>query len=250
MATGPLVRALAELARDGEYADTLAHYRAISRDMPDEGMRRFPEIMESLVDLQQGRPEAAQAILEHLEIDASGESGQQLGSADGYAAMGLVLLQLGRTDEAIAVLERGYAASTEDGPVMGIGCRLALAYAAAHRPDDADTVIDDVRRRAGGTFSDRMLSLWAESFVRIQQGAPDARAVTDAAYALATATDAPLEHAIAALARAKALRALSADDADDAATEAALKLDALDLTADGWSRIFDLALTGITVPSS
>ena len=67
MATGPVVRALAELGRDGEYADTLAHYRTISRDMPDEGMRTFPEVLESLVDLQQGRPEAAQAILDTLE---------------------------------------------------------------------------------------------------------------------------------------------------------------------------------------
>ena len=48
MATGPVVRALAELGRDGEYADTLAHYRAISRDMPDEGMRTFPEVLEAL----------------------------------------------------------------------------------------------------------------------------------------------------------------------------------------------------------
>jgi tetratricopeptide (TPR) repeat protein len=87
MATGPVVRALAELGRDGEYADTLAHYRAISRDMPDEGMRNFPEIMESLVDLQQGRPDAAQAILETLDIGEGNDSGQ-IGFADGCAAIG------------------------------------------------------------------------------------------------------------------------------------------------------------------
>src|SRR3954453_9747243 len=150
MATGPLVRALAELARDSEYADTLAHYRAISRDMPDEGMRMFPEIMESLVDLQQGRPEAAQAILDHLEIDRGGDGGQ-LGSADGNAAAGLALLQLGKIDDAIALLQRGYAEATADGPVMSIGCRLALAYAAAHRADDADLVIAEIHRREGGT---------------------------------------------------------------------------------------------------
>ena len=74
MATGPVVRALAELGRDGEYADTLAHYRSISRDMPDEGMRNFPEVMESLVDLQQGRPDAAQAILENLDIGEAATS--------------------------------------------------------------------------------------------------------------------------------------------------------------------------------
>src|SRR6185295_4352851 len=163
MATGPVVRALAELGRDREYADTLAHFRAISREMPDEGMRTFPEVMEALVDLQQGRPEAAQAILEHLEIGNDDESGQ-LGFADGCAALGLGLLQLGKVDDSIDILTRGYADVTEDGPVMSLGCRLALAYAAAQRPDDAQPIIDDMKRREGGTFSDRILALWAEAF--------------------------------------------------------------------------------------
>src|SRR5262249_12799845 len=88
MATGPMVRALAELGRDAEYADTLAHYRTISRDMPDEGLRSFPEVMEALVDLQQGRPEGAQAILEHLDLGFDADTGQ-LGSADFCAAVGL-----------------------------------------------------------------------------------------------------------------------------------------------------------------
>ena len=95
-----------------------------------------------------------------------------------------------------------------------------------------------------------MLALWAEGFVRTRQGAPDARAVIEAAYEIATATDAPLEHAIAALARAKALAALGADDAADATADAALQLDALGLTADGWSQIFDRALADVTVPLS
>ena len=215
MATGPVVRALAELGRDGEYADTLAHYRAISRDMPDEGMRSFPEVLEALVDLHQGRPDAAQAILETLEIDRDDDSGQ-LGFADGRAASGLTLLQLGRVDEAIDVLVSGYAAAEEDGAVMSIGCRLALAYAAAQRTGDADLVVADLQGRTGGTFSDRILALWAESLVRTQQGAPDAQGPIDAAYKIAMATDAPLEHAIAALARSKVLTALGAVGADDA----------------------------------
>ena len=247
MATGPVVRSLAELARDGEYADTLAHYRAISRDMHDEGMRTFPEVMESLVDLQQGRPDAARAILDHLDM-GDDDSGQ-LGFADGNAATGLTLLQLGRVDDAITVLSRGYAEATEDGPVMSIGCRLALAYAAARCADEASGVIAELKRRAGGTFSDRILALWAESFVLTQQGSPDARGPIDAAYEIAMATDAPLEHAISALARAKVLNALSAFDAQDAVDNAALQLDALGLTADGWLRIFDLALAGEKVAS-
>jgi len=248
MATGPVVRSLAELGRDEDYADTLAHYRAISRDMPDEGMRSFPAVLESLVDLQQGRPEQAQAILETLEISRDDDSGQ-LGFADGRAASGLALLQLGRVEEAIDVLACAYAGAAEDGAVMSIGCRLALAYAAAHRTDDADRVITDLRGRTGGTFSDRVLALWAESLTRIQQGAHDAAGPIDTAYKIATATDAPLEHAIAALARSKVLDALGADGAAEAAETAASQLDEIGLTAGGWSRVFDLALADVTVPS-
>jgi class 3 adenylate cyclase/tetratricopeptide (TPR) repeat protein len=246
MASGPVVRALAELGRDGDYADTLAHYRTISRDLPDEGMRRFPEVLESLVDLQQGRPDAAQAILETFDLDV--ESGQ-LGFADASAALGLSLLQLGRVDEAIDVLSRGYAGVTEDGPVMALGSRLGLAYAAAQRPDAAEPVFADVHGRAGGTFSDRILALWGKGLVRAQQGAPDAREPIDAAYEIATATDAPLEHAIAALARSKVLRALGTDDADAAAADAAHRLGELGIRAEGWARVFDLALVDLSVPS-
>jgi class 3 adenylate cyclase/tetratricopeptide (TPR) repeat protein len=247
MATGPVARALAELGRDAEYADTLAHYRAISRDMPDEGMRTFPEVMEALVDLQQGRPEAALALVERLEFGED-DTGQ-LGSADGCAALGLARLQMGMVDEAVAVLAAGFAIANEDGPAMAIGSRLALAYAAARRTDDAALVIADLAARSGGSFSDRMFALWAEAFVRMQQNAPDAREPVDAAYELAMGTDALLEHAIAGLARAKVLAALGTDDAKDAAEESSLQLDALGLTCDGWLRIFDLALAEVSVSS-
>lgn len=216
--------------------------------MPDEGMRSFPAVLESLVDLQQGRPEQAQAILETLEISRDDDSGQ-LGFADGRAASGLALLQLGRVDEAIDVLACAYAGAAEDGAVMSIGCRLALAYVAGHRTDDADRVITDLRGRTGGTFSDRMLALWAESLTRTQQGAHDAQGPIDAAYKIASATDAPLEHAIAALARSKVLEALGADEADEAAESAASQLDEIGLTAGGWARVFDLALADVSVPS-
>jgi hypothetical protein len=215
--------------------------------MPDEGMRTFPEVMESLVDLQQGRPEAAQAILESLELEQPPDDSGQLGFADGCAAVGLGLLQLGKVDDAIEILARGYAGVTEDGPAMSIGCRLALAYAAAQRPDDAQVVIAEMNRRSGGSFSDRILALWSEAFVRTQQGAPDARGPVDAAYGIAIGTDAPLEHAIAALARSKVLAALGADDAAAAAEESQRHLAALGLTCDGWARVFDLALVDVSV---
>ena len=94
-----------------------------------------------------------------------------------------------------------------------------------------------------------MFALWADAFARTQCDAPDAREPADAAYALAVGTDAPLEHAIAALARARVLAALGTEDAENAEEDATVQLEALGLTADGWLRIYDLALAGVSVPS-
>ena len=91
--------------------------------------------------------------------------------------------------------------------------------------------------------------LWADSLARTQLGAADARAPIDAAYDIAMATDAPLEHAIATLARAKVLAALETDDSASATEEAARLLSTLGLTAEGWSRVFDLALAEVSVSS-
>ena len=216
--------------------------------MPDEGMRTFPEVMESLVDLQQGRPDAAQAILESLELEHGTDDSGQLGFADGCAAVGLGLLQLGKVDDAIEILARGYADVTEDGPVMSIGCRLALAYAAAQRPDDADLVIAEMKRRSGGTFSDRILALWSEAFVRTQQGAPDAR---EAGRRRLRDRD---RHRRAARARSRRWRAgrcspPSADTDAPAAAEESLASAKPNhgLTCDGWARVFDLALVDVGV---
>jgi len=159
------------------------------------------------------------------------------------------MLQLGKVDDAVDLLTRGYADVSEDGPVMALGSRLVLAYAAAQRADDANLVIAEMKSRTGGTFSDRVLALWGEGFVRTQEGAPVARVPIDAAYEIAMTTDAPLEHAIAALARSKVLAALGTDDALDAAAEATRRLDEIGLAAYGWARVFDLALANVGVPT-
>jgi hypothetical protein len=93
-----------------------------------------------------------------------------------------------------------------------------------------------------------MFALWAESLVHAQTGEGDARASVDAAHAIATATDARLEHAIAAFARAKVLAALDDPEADEAADDAQRQLDGLGITADGWARVFDEALAGAPAP--
>lgn len=245
MSTASLVRAHAELGHDDEYASTLARYYEIARAMPDEGMRNIPAIVEATVHLQRGdAAEAVQALTLVAPADVN-----ELGAADTAAAIGLARLQLGDVDGAIEALEGPYEAATDDGPRLAVGCRLALAYAVAHRCDDARKVLDEMNERSGGTYSDRMIALWAESLVHVQIGSGDGRGSVDAAHAIATATDARLEHAIAALARACVLEALGDEEATEVRDDAERQLLSLGITGTGWRRVFELALEGVRASS-
>ena len=209
--------------------------------MPDDGMHAIPAVVEASVQLQRGNADEAARILGVIApVDDA-----ELGAADLSAAIGLARLQLGDVDGAIAVLEGPYEHATDDGPRLGVGCRLALAYAVAHRCDDARRVLEELNERAGGTYSDRMVALWAESLVHVQTGSGDGRGSVDAAHAIATATDARLEHAIAALARATVLDTLGDPEAGEVREDAELQLAAMRLTGAGWRRVFDAALEGV-----
>jgi tetratricopeptide (TPR) repeat protein len=241
MSTASVVRAHAELGHDDEYASTLARYSEVARSMPDETMHSFPAIVEASVQLQRGNAVEAAQLLERLE--AADEN--VLGAADAVGAIGLARLQTGDVDGAIEALEGPYEAATDDGPRLGLGCRLALAYAVAHRCDDARRVLEEMNERSGGTYSDRMIALWAESLVHVQTGSGDGRGSVDAAHAIATATDARLEHAIAALARACVLEVLGDEDASEARDDAERQLSSLNIAGSGWRRVFELALEGV-----
>ncbi len=235
-ASAPVIRALAELGLREESEACLARLREIVQFLPSEGMQRVPDIVQSNVLLQYGDPEAAAVLLGDANL---GE--MEIGSTDLSAAYGLMLLQLGRAEEAIAVFEPAYVAAEFDGVAMNMGSRLALAYAVQRQPDDALRIIAELQERAGGTYHDRLVALWAEAAARRQTGA-DPRAAVDAAHAIATTTDAPLEHAIAAHVRAHVLEVIGAPDAVELRADANRQLDALDITGSGWSTIFRLAL--------
>jgi hypothetical protein len=85
--------------------------------------------------------------------------------------------------------------------------------------------------------------------VQAQKGnEAEARGAVDAAHAIATATDARLEQAMTALARALVIKGLG-DDAEDEEIDAERQCSALGVSGAGWRRVFDLALEPITLPS-
>jgi tetratricopeptide (TPR) repeat protein len=243
-ATGSVLRAYAELGEDEKYERGLAHLGEVVLRIPDNGLQRLPAVIDAGVELQRGNAELAAERMDQMPDDTNA-----FGAEAVAGAQGLTRLQLGDALGAIAALEPCYDDVTDDGARMSVGSRLAIAYAVAHRPEDACAVLDDLRARTGGTYSDRMFALWAEALVQMQTGEGDARASVDAAHAIATATDARLEHAIAALARAKVLAALDEPDADDVADDADRQLKALGLAGTGWARVFDDALAPVAEPA-
>ena len=247
MATGSVVRGLAELGRDPEYADNLAHYRTIARGMPDEGMRTFPEVLEACVDLQQGRPDDAQAILENLLVDEDEEG--QLGVADVQSALGLALLQLGKLDDAIDRLTRAYGRVTDDGPAMALGCRLALAYAAAHRDADAE-VSSRSSSRAPAARTRTACSCSGPTAWCAPAGAHPTRASRSTRPT--TSRWAPTRRSSTRSRRSPARRCSTRwapTTRPRRPTKPSRLLGVVGLTAEGWARVFDLALAEVSVPS-
>ncbi len=244
-ASGSVIRAYAELGEDDKYARGVEHLGDVLLRIPDTGMRTLGIILDAGVELQRGHVDRAAARLALLPPTEPGGFGNEAIPS----ALGLTRLQLGDATGAIEHLAPCFESVDDDGARMGVGSRLAMAYAAAHRPDDACAVLDDLRARTGGTYSDRIFALWAEALVQMQTGEGDARASVDAAHAIATATDARLEHAIAALARAKVFAALDDPDAGAVAEDATRQLDALGVTGAGWARVFDDALDTVAEPA-
>ena len=169
-ASAPVIRALAELGQREASQACLARLREIVQFLPSEGMQRVPDIVQSNVLLQYGDPEAAAVLLGDPNL-----GDMEIGSTDLSAAYGLMLLQMGRAEEAIAVFEPAYVAAEFDGVAMNMGSRLALAFAVQRQPDDALRVVRELQDRAGGTYHDRLVALWAEAAARHQTGARSPR---------------------------------------------------------------------------
>ncbi|HWS44655.1 MAG TPA: AAA family ATPase, partial [Acidimicrobiia bacterium] len=121
MATGSVIRAQASLGHDDEYEALLARFYGVARGLPDESMHTFPIVVEACVQIERGNPEEALALLE--QIDRSRDP--DLGAPDEQGALGLARLQMGDVAGAIETLEGPYESATDDGPRLGVGCRLA-----------------------------------------------------------------------------------------------------------------------------
>ncbi len=180
-----------------------------------------------------GDPEALPAAL-HL-AGAEGIDDSSFGT-DTPRALGLALLQAGRTDEAIArlsQLDRDGKAGYAD------AAALALAFAAAGRADDVAALVE--RAFDNGTYLDQLQLGMADAFARLQRNDPGAADAFDSLVATADATESRLDQAIVSLARSQAWRTLGRPDLEDVEREANARLETIGVPLTGWSTVFSLA---------
>jgi class 3 adenylate cyclase/tetratricopeptide (TPR) repeat protein len=241
MAGLPTVRALNNLTRFRECDELVGRTTGLVETMHDPAMRRNAAGLQAAVSVHRGDVDMARRALERLGL-ADEEAGDLVGDVDRALVTGLTLLQSGRVEEAVGLLERAYASATDDGPRYSLGSSLALAFDAGGRPDDALVLCEQLSAIRGGSYLDRLFARLAAGFAFVQQGAAgDAAAAFEEAQTAAFATDSRLDRAIVIVARSCAYAALDLPSGRELSTEANLTLHGAGFEARGWWSLFELA---------
>ena len=215
-------------------------------------------VARSLVDrLPEGSNELVVPSLLGAEIAVHIGEGKQalelLGGADDLRAalgvsgnyelahiLGTALLQAGRFDDALTVLQRGVSRH-RDRPALHAAYVLGLATVG--RVDEAREQAAIVAGIGWATYLDRVVSLIGLACAETRAG-ETARALSaiDHALALADATDDILTGGIVALARSRVLEAVGAEaGADVALADADTRLSRFGIDAAGWDDLFRVA---------
>jgi tetratricopeptide (TPR) repeat protein len=191
-----------------------------------------------------GDGEQALSVLSELSQLSTGAV-SEVATTEVNTAHGAALAQVGRFDEAIDRLEQAGAGAAAAGPRANALSLLALAYAGAHRPEEA---IDAARMTASleeASYLDRAVADVARGFASVQLGRPDEG---DEAFCAARSTlDATgdlTQQAIVRLARARGLEAIDEPEASAALADAQASLAHLGITAKGWDNAFRAAAGG------
>ena len=180
MATMPTIRALNNLTRFRECDELVARTIGLVEPMHDPAMRRNAAGLQAAVAVHRGDTETARTAIARLGFDDEPHDAV-VGDIDRALVSGLMLLQCGEVDQAIALLEPAYALAADDGPRYALGSAFALALDAGGRPADALTLCEELSAIRGGSYLDRLYARLAAGFAFVQQGA-----ASDAAAAFET----------------------------------------------------------------
>jgi tetratricopeptide (TPR) repeat protein len=204
-----------------------------------ESYRRYVAGLTAMLAVGIGDPQRA---LDAMAGDTTEPGEHRYGANDVLVTRGHALLQLGRTREAVDLLERTVASMTQPGPLNQASAVLALALAADGQVERAREIARTVTEGTG-SYLDRAIALIADACAAVRAGEGTAGIdALDRAERLAAGTQDRLVHAVIALARARVLEALDQPFAGGADVEAQERLQQLGITATGWDRVFRLAL--------
>ena len=234
----PLSRALLVTGHRGEAEAAIATAQTLTEQLPEGSPERnLPAAMaaEVAVHLGEGR-EALQVLGGFSDIRAA----QRSGDHELVSVFGVALLQSGRVDDAVALLERAVAGNTGR---PSLQAALALAMAVAGRAEEALSHAASATDVHWATYLDRAWALLAVACAEVRTGGTAvALAAVDDAMAVVDATDDLLTGGIVALARARVLEAAgAAGGADVALADADERLARVGSDAAGWDELFRLA---------
>ena len=190
--------------------------------------------------LDRARPSGAEAAAEGIGISAEE---QQMAGA-------LLMLQRGDVQSARPALERAYQEASSDAAEGAAGGILAMARAADGDAESALSLTTGLVELEVGSYLDRLQAWMARAFAAAQLDRPsEASAAADRAVELADATESPLDHALARLARAVVAERSGLADANRMRNDADERMERLGVTASGWVTAFRLAAHGADAPA-
>ncbi|HVE91897.1 MAG TPA: adenylate/guanylate cyclase domain-containing protein [Actinomycetota bacterium] len=235
-------RALVLDGRPQEAVTLLDEARSMAARHPDTTLRNSSAMASGAVAVQLGH---GRRVLEKL--DPSGLAAET--NVEILVLGGLALLQVGRVDEAVPVLQRARESSGEPGPRARASGPLALALCCSGRPEDALAAASEVDRIDGGTYLDRADAAIAKGLAAAAAG--DALTAADAfagAEQILGATGDRFTPSLLMLARGHASASLGTDDAG-LLESARRRLS--DLAAgDGWDRVYGSAVMARSAPAA
>jgi tetratricopeptide (TPR) repeat protein len=195
---------------------------------------------------QVGLPDRA-APIDAESIDSEAEAGQ-VGFTDALIAFGLMRLQHGDANGAVALLEP--VALQPPAKNANATSAFALALAAAGRPDDAVARADELLASESGTYADTAVALEAKGLALAQRRDADgSRRAFQEARTIVDATDDVLMQTLLRLAESSALEAIGDPRATAVAAGADSGLEALGLGNTAWRVAFSVAASGVDLVS-
>jgi tetratricopeptide (TPR) repeat protein len=245
MALAPLVRALAATGAVREALEIMADvdvHEGVTYGGPDT----FAGLLPAAVALQVGDTDMAERAIAAKPAPPA-EQQDFVGRGEELVERGLIALQRGRVDEALAWMHRADESAHSDGERAHARCWLAVTLCAHGEPSAALDVAASLSELNAGTYLDAAVAATAEGFAFFQlHQRPEGERAFAKAMALVDGTGDRLSQAVLRLAYGHALDGLGDDGAQEVLADARSRLEVMGGPATGWNTAYALAASAST----